>query len=82
MTVLGVDGPRFTSGQALQRREQRDVAADSRLARVCEVRRLEGDGGNRTYGSFESAPYKHDFKLSEGDKRKAKLDVLQPWPGP
>ena len=37
---------------------------------------------NPTYGSFESAPYKHDFKLSEGDKRKAKRDVLQPWPGP
>jgi hypothetical protein len=31
---------------------------------------------------FESAPYKHDFKLSEGDKRKAKRDALQPWAGP
>ena len=30
---------------------------------------------NPTYGSFESAPYKHDFKLSEGDKRKAKRDA-------
>jgi len=37
---------------------------------------------NPTYGSFESAPYKHDFKLSEADKRKAKRDALQPWPGP
>jgi hypothetical protein len=24
-------------------------------------------------------PYKHDFKLSEGDKRKAKRDVLEAW---
>jgi 5'-nucleotidase (lipoprotein e(P4) family) len=37
---------------------------------------------NPTYGSFESAPYKHDFKLSEADKRKAKRDALEPWPGP
>ena len=37
---------------------------------------------NPTYGSFESAPYKHDFKLSEGEKRKAKRDALEPWPGP
>jgi acid phosphatase len=37
---------------------------------------------NPTYGSFESAPYKHDFKLSEDAKRKAKRDVLEPWAGP
>ena len=37
---------------------------------------------NPTYGSFESAPYKHDFKLSEADKRKAKRDALEPWAGP
>ncbi len=37
---------------------------------------------NPTYGSFESAPYKHDFKLSEDAKRKAKRDVLEPWTGP
>jgi 5'-nucleotidase (lipoprotein e(P4) family) len=37
---------------------------------------------NPTYGSFESAPYKHDFKLSNGDKRKAKRGVLDAWPGP
>ena len=37
---------------------------------------------NPSYGSFESAPYKHDFKLSEADKRKAKRDALQPWAGP
>ena len=29
-------------------------------------------------GSFESAPYKHDFKLSEDEKRKAKREALQP----
>jgi 5'-nucleotidase (lipoprotein e(P4) family) len=37
---------------------------------------------NPSYGSFESAPYKHDFKLSNGDKRKAKRAVLDAWPGP
>jgi 5'-nucleotidase (lipoprotein e(P4) family) len=37
---------------------------------------------NPAYGSFESAPYAHDFKLSNGDKRKAKRAVLDAWPGP
>lgn len=37
---------------------------------------------NPTYGSFESAPFKHDFKLSNGDRRKAKRGVLDAWPGP
>jgi len=37
---------------------------------------------NPSYGSFESAPYRHDFKLSNGDKRKAKRGVLDAWPGP
>jgi len=37
---------------------------------------------NPAYGSFESAPFKHDFKLSEDAKRKAKRDVLEPWAGP
>jgi len=37
---------------------------------------------NPSYGSFESAPFKHDFKLSNADKRKAKRGVLDAWPGP
>ena len=37
---------------------------------------------NPTYGSFESAPFGHDFKLSDADKRKAKRGVLDAWPGP
>ena len=37
---------------------------------------------NPTYGSFESAPFNHDFKQSEGDRRKAKRAVLDAWPGP
>ncbi len=37
---------------------------------------------NPAYGSFESAPFGHDFKLSTGDKRKAKRGVLEAWPGP
>jgi 5'-nucleotidase (lipoprotein e(P4) family) len=37
---------------------------------------------NPTYGSFESAPYQHDFKLSNEDRRKAKRAVLDAWPGP
>jgi acid phosphatase len=37
---------------------------------------------NPSYGSFESAPFKHDFKLSEADRRKAKRGALDAWPGP
>jgi 5'-nucleotidase (lipoprotein e(P4) family) len=37
---------------------------------------------NPSYGSFESAPYGHDFKLSDGEKRKLKRGVLDAWPGP
>ena len=37
---------------------------------------------NPSYGSFESAPFNHDFKLSEDDRRKAKRGVLDAWPGP
>jgi acid phosphatase len=34
---------------------------------------------NPTYGSFESAPYNHDFKLSNDAKRKLKMGVLETW---
>jgi acid phosphatase len=37
---------------------------------------------NPMYGSFESAPFKHDFKVPDADKRKAKRGVLDAWPGP
>ena len=37
---------------------------------------------NPTYGSFESAPFGHDFKKSREEQRKAKWDVLESWPGP
>lgn len=37
---------------------------------------------NPTYGSFESAPFKGDFKLPEDVRRQAKRDALQPWSGP
>ena len=37
---------------------------------------------NPSYGSFESAPFKHDFKLPDAEKRKAKRGVLDAWPGP
>jgi acid phosphatase len=37
---------------------------------------------NPAYGSFESAPFKHDFKVSDADKRKAKREALEPWAGP
>jgi len=37
---------------------------------------------NPSYGSFESAPFGHDFKLSDGEKRKLKRGVLDAWPGP
>jgi 5'-nucleotidase (lipoprotein e(P4) family) len=35
---------------------------------------------NPVYGSFESAPYGHDFKLSDDEKRAHKLGALAPWP--
>ena len=35
---------------------------------------------NPAYGSFESAPYGHDFKLTDDEKRVKKLGVLLPWP--
>jgi 5'-nucleotidase (lipoprotein e(P4) family) len=34
---------------------------------------------NPAYGSFESAPYGHDFQLSDDEKRVKKLGVLLPW---
>jgi 5'-nucleotidase (lipoprotein e(P4) family) len=37
---------------------------------------------NPSYGSFETAPFGHDFKLSPADRRKAKRAVLDAWPGP
>ena len=37
---------------------------------------------NPAYGSFESAPFGHDFKKSPEEQRKAKRDVLDPWKGP
>jgi acid phosphatase len=38
--------------------------------------------GNAAYGSFESAPFGHDFKKPLGERRKAKRAVLDAWPGP
>ena len=37
---------------------------------------------NPTYGSFESAPFNHDFKLSPETRRAAKENALEAWPGP
>ncbi len=37
---------------------------------------------NPTYGSFETAPFDHDFKKSREDQRKAKWDALESWSGP
>jgi 5'-nucleotidase (lipoprotein e(P4) family) len=37
---------------------------------------------NPSYGSFESAPFRHDFKLSDDEKRRLKRAVLDAWPGP
>jgi len=34
---------------------------------------------NPVYGSFESAPYGHDFRLPDDEKRARKLDTLVPW---
>ena len=37
---------------------------------------------NPTYGSFESAPYGHDYKLPARAQRAAKEKALEAWPGP
>jgi len=37
---------------------------------------------NPTYGSFESAPFMHDFKKSHDERREAKRSALKPWAGP
>ena len=37
---------------------------------------------NPTYGSFDTAPYGHDFKKSRDEQRKSKWDVLESWMGP
>jgi 5'-nucleotidase (lipoprotein e(P4) family) len=37
---------------------------------------------NPTYGSFDTAPYGHDFKKSREEQRAAKWDVLESWAGP
>jgi acid phosphatase len=37
---------------------------------------------NPAYGSFESAPFGHDFTLSDGERRRLKRAVLDAWPGP
>lgn len=38
--------------------------------------------GNPTYGSFDTAPFGHDFKKPREEQRKAKWDVLESWGGP
>ena len=37
---------------------------------------------NPTYGSFDTAPYGHDFKKPRDEQRKAKWDGLESWAGP
>jgi 5'-nucleotidase (lipoprotein e(P4) family) len=37
---------------------------------------------NPSYGSFESAAFGGDFKLSNDEKRRMKLDVLEAWTAP
>jgi len=37
---------------------------------------------NPEYGSFESAPFAHDFKKSPDARRQLKIDALQAWEGP
>jgi 5'-nucleotidase (lipoprotein e(P4) family) len=37
---------------------------------------------NPAYGSFESAPFGHDHRKSNAEKRRAKRNVLDAWPGP
>jgi acid phosphatase len=34
---------------------------------------------NPEYGSFESAPFGHNYKLSPDERRKMKIEALEPW---
>jgi predicted secreted acid phosphatase len=36
---------------------------------------------NPTYGSWESAAYNGDFKLSPEEQRRMKLEALKAWDG-
>jgi predicted secreted acid phosphatase len=36
---------------------------------------------NPSYGSFESVPFGHDFKLPPEEQRAAKRKALAPWEG-
>jgi acid phosphatase len=37
---------------------------------------------NPSYGSFESAPFGHDFKISGDERRRMKIGVLETWTAP
>ena len=37
---------------------------------------------NPTYGSFDTAPFGHDFKKPREEQRKSKWDALESWAGP
>jgi acid phosphatase len=37
---------------------------------------------NPTYGSFESAPFGHDFKIAGDERRRMKIGVLETWTPP
>jgi acid phosphatase len=37
---------------------------------------------NPTYGSFESAPFGHDWKRPAAERRGAKRGALDAWSGP
>lgn len=37
---------------------------------------------NPTYGSFESAPFGHDFKIPADERRRMKIGVLETWTPP
>ena len=37
---------------------------------------------NPEYGSFESAPFESNYKLSADERRQKKIDALPGWEGP
>jgi hypothetical protein len=44
--------------------------------------RKQPDWGSAKGTRRESAPFNHDFKLSESEPRNLKRGVLDAWPGP
>lgn len=78
LLMLGDDFGDFTDASRGSEAERLKAYEDNRQRWGREWLML----ANPTYGSFDRAPFGHDFKKSPDEQRKAKRDVLDPWKGP